>query len=415
MVMRPFSRRLVSFMVLPSLLALLPACGSMPTGGFSGAPGGIASKASMTSDYLVGLRPAASGRARTGDLRMLTLEGPLAELGIGRLGARTDAATVARLRRDPAVAFIEREGVVRASEAVRPAPILGFDIPTDPLFASQWHMSRIQVPEAHAITLGRPGVRVAIVDTGVDMKHPDLAGHVESVWDFIHQDDDARDDNGHGTHCAGVVVAQPDGVGVLGVAPGVTVLAVKVLDAEGLGTWSQVAEGIVAAVRRRADVINLSLGAPQASFTLSEAVKFAVGAGVTVVAAAGNENSDVPSYPASWPGVISVASSNTKDLRSPFSNYGPTITLAAPGSKIVSTLRYGEWGEMSGTSMASPHVAGVAALIKSVAPAYTSAQIRERLVATVDDLGVPGRDDQTGAGRVNAWKAIAGIRSLLRP
>ena len=402
-------RRLLSPVLLASLLSLVAACGQNPTGRNVAASGMMASRASGSAGYLVGLRPGALIRARQGDLRMVTLEGPLGELGVGRLDGRTDATLLARLRRDPAIAFIERDGLVRASDAARPAPVLGFDVPTDPLFGSQWNMSRIRVPEAHAITRGRPGVRVAIVDTGVDMKHPDLVGHVESVWDFIHQDDDARDDNGHGTHCAGVVVAQPDGVGVLGVAPGVTVLAVKALDEEGLGTWSQVAEGIVAAVRRRADVINLSLGAPQASFTLSEAVKFAVESGVTVVAAAGNENSDIPSYPASWPGVISVGSSNTKDLKSPFSNCGPTLTLAAPGSKIVSTLRYGEWGEMSGTSMASPHVAGVAALIKSVAPGFTSAQIRDRLVATVDDLGAPGRDDQTGAGRVNALKAIAGL------
>ena len=405
----PMSFLPVRSVLLPSLLVLMPACGMLPATSLTGTPFKSAAIAAREAGYLVGLRPAALGRARTGDLRLLTLEGPLGELGIGRLDARTDAGTVARLRQDPAVVFIERDGHVRALDFPRPAPVLGFDVPTDPLFGSQWNMSRIQVPEAHALTRGRAGVRVAIVDTGVDMKHPDLAGHVESVWDFIHQDDDARDDNGHGTHCAGVVAAQPDGVGVMGVAPGVTVLAVKALDAEGLGTWSQVAEGIVAAVRRRADVINLSLGAPQASFTLSEAVKFAVGSGVTVVAAAGNENSESPSYPASWPGVVSVGSSNTKDLKSPFSNYGPTITLAAPGSKIVSTLRYGEWGEMSGTSMASPHVAGVAALIKSVAPGFTSAQIRDRLVATVDDLGAPGRDDQTGAGRVNALRAIVGL------
>jgi hypothetical protein len=208
-------------------------------------------------------------------------------------------------------------------------------------------------------------------------------------------------------HCAGIVgAATGSGVGVAGGAPDTPVLIVKSLDWEGMGTYDQIAQGIVFAVEHGAKVVSLSLGAPQKNYTLSQAVAWAVGQGVLVVAAMGNESSDNSSYPAAYPGVLAVGPTRVDDTRSGFSNRGNHISVSAPGSRILSTDRYDKYQVLSGTSMAA-----LASIVWSMRPEWTASQVNDHLRKTAVDLGEPGFDTSFGAGRIDA---LAAVQSLVR-
>ncbi|MEB3329343.1 MAG: S8 family peptidase [Candidatus Sericytochromatia bacterium] len=322
-------------------------------------------------------------------------------------------AAVAALRRDPAVRWAEPNGVVKLPPLTREAPRLPLGVATggDPLLAQQWALQRLEAPAAWAVTKGSPAVTVAVVDTGIYYKHPEFADRVAPGFDFINRDYDARDDMMHGTHCAGIIGAGlDDGHGVAGVAPAVHLLAVKVMDQVGEGTWANIADGIVYATQAGAPIMNLSLGAPNASYTLKQAVAYAVKAGVLVVAAMGNENTDTPSYPAAYPGVLAVGATKADDTKAGFSNEGAHLSVVAPGHRILSTVLYGKYEAVSGTSMAAPHVAGLAALVKAQHPDWTAARIKAHLEATADDLGEPGFDPRFGHGRINARRALTSGR-----
>lgn len=276
----------------------------------------------------------------------------------------------------------------------------------DPLFGQQWGLQKIQAPNAWDINTGSSSVVVAVIDTGVDLKHPDLQGKIVPGRNLLRPEDLPQDDGGHGTHVAGTIAATlNNNIGIAGVAPGVSIMPIKVLRSNGSGRDSNVAAGIRWATDSGARVINMSFTGTDASPALSEAVAYAASHNVVLVAAAGNERSSAPTYPAATEWAIAVAATETSDRRAFFTNYGNWIDVAAPGTRIVST--YWERGSTyqtdSGTSMASAHVSGVVALLLSVRPSLTLSEIEGILKATAD----PNDDAELGAGRVNAARALA--------
>ncbi|MCD1260110.1 peptidase S8 [Paenibacillus athensensis] len=276
--------------------------------------------------------------------------------------------------------------------------------PNDPYFETyQYGLKQVNAPAAWDVTQGAPMVRVAVVDTGVQLGHRDLEGKLAPGRDFVGGDDAPEDSNGHGTHVAGIAAAATNNaLGVSGMAPLATIMPVRVLDASGSGTLEQVAQGVVYAAQQGAQVINLSLGAPATSTTLRNAVRFAWSQGAVLVAAAGNEGSSAPSYPANYDEVIAVASTNAQDVKSVFSNFGPWVDVAAPGEAIFSTYLGSSYAYLSGTSMAAPLVSGLAALL--AAQGRTNAQIRSAILGSADPI--LGTGTYWRYGRVNAERAV---------
>ncbi len=301
---------------------------------------------------------------------------------------------------DPMVEYAEPDFTVRA---------LG--TPNDPYFVEQWGMVKLQAPEAWDITTGSPNIQVAVLDTGVDLDHPDLAPKIVSSIDFSGSSS-ADDVHGHGTHVAGIAAAcTNNGIGVAGVGYDATIMNVKVLADDGTGYLSWIAEGIVWAADNGADVINLSLGGSFGSSTLKDAVNYAWNKGAVVVAAAGNEGSSSPLYPAYYTNCIAVAATNGIDQKASWSNYGDWVDVAAPGVSIISTyiatVNEG-YRFFSGTSMASAHVAGLAALVFTTVTdtngnGRLNDEVRARIESNCDDIGVSG----IGFGRVNAYRAVS--------
>jgi thermitase len=246
-------------------------------------------------------------------------------------------------------------------------------------------------------------VWIAIVDTGVQYDHPDLSGKVYLGYNFVDGNWDPYDLNGHGTHCAGIAAAVTDnGIGIAGMAPNASILAVKVLDANGSGTLDNVASGIEYAADAGANVISLSLGGPSGSTTLQNAVDYAWNKGAVLVAAAGNNGSSAPTYPAYYSNVISVAATDSNDNKPSWSNYGSWVDVAAPGVNIYSTYPTNRYAYLSGTSMATPHVSGLAALL--AAQGRTNSQIRAAIQNTADPIA--GTGTYWKYGRINAANAV---------
>jgi predicted outer membrane repeat protein len=292
--------------------------------------------------------------------------------------------------------------------------------PDDPLFDSQWALERIAAAEAWNTCRGSAEVVVAVIDTGVDYRHRDLEtnawrneaelngiagadddgnGYVDDVWgyNFIYNDNEPMDDHGHGTHCAGTIAAiGNNGLDVAGVCWQARIMAVKILAGDGDGSAADGAVAIYYAVANGADVISCSWGGPERSQLLDEAIAYAHRQGVLVVAAAGNEDSDELFYPAAHDEVIAVAATGPSDQRWPFSNHGPWVDVAAPGQAVVSLRPALTSGivqsrftvELSGTSMAAPHVSGAAALLLSANPFLTADEVREILSATGDPIAM---------------------------
>lgn len=254
------------------------------------------------------------------------------------------------------------------------------------------------------------GVNVMILDTGIDYNHIELDYNYKGGTDIINGDNDPMDDHWHGTHCAGIVAAEDNGIGIIGVAPKVNLYAVKVLNSGGRGYLSDVAAGIDWAVRNEADVISMSLGGTGSDSTLENACNNAYSQGVVLVAAAGNSGNppgrgDNVEYPARYSSVIAVASTDSNNKRARSSSTGPDVELAAPGVDIQSTYPGNYLATASGTSMACPHVAGVAALIIA---SDLNVNVRDQLTSTAEDLGNAGRDTHYGYGLVDAEAAAGG-------
>ncbi len=285
--------------------------------------------------------------------------------------------------------------------------------PDDPYFASQWGMTRIQAPEAWdtatGVTASGQKMKIAVLDTGIDQDHEDLKAKIVANRNFT-RSRTVDDKYGHGTHVAGIAAAVTNNAkGVAGVGYNADLMNVKVLGDNGTGFTSWVASGITWAADNGARVINLSLGSTSSSTTLQNAVSYASNKGVVIVAAAGNSNTSAMFYPAAYEPVIAVAATNAADGKASFSNYGDWVDIAAPGVDIYSTMPNHkntigprDYGSLSGTSMASPHVAGVAALVAAKYPELGNAEIKARVLGSTD----PTSGFTTAIGRVNAYKAV---------
>lgn len=271
-----------------------------------------------------------------------------------------------------------------------------------------WGVDRIDAEQVHSnYGITGFGVKVAVVDTGIDTGHPDLK--IYGGKSFITSS--YNDDNGHGTHVAGTIAALDNGEGVIGVAPDAWLYSLKVLDSSGSGLWSNVAAAIEWCIDNQMDIISMSLGGTSGDSLIKAAVAEAYLAGILLVAAAGNSgNSDGSGdnvlYPAKYPEVIAVAATDQKDGRAPFSSTGPDVELAAPGMSIPSTYLGSTYKTLNGTSMAAPHVSGLAALIKCANRSMTPEEIRTKMTETALDLDTPGRDPFFGFGLVKAPDAV---------
>ncbi|NPV09744.1 MAG: peptidase S8 [Anaerolineae bacterium] len=298
--------------------------------------------------------------------------------------------------------------------------------PNDPYYPVQWNLARIRAPQAWALATGGPAV-IAIIDTGADLDHPDLKANLVAGYNFLDPHLPPDDDSlySHGTHVAGIAGAVGNNMlGVAGTAWTTRIMPLKVLDRYGAGSIAHAAAAVYRAVSSGARIINLSLGAPYDSEypgafqLLEDAISYAVAHDVLVVAAAGNVGSagikmgDLV-YPAGYPGVLGVGSTSLSDQISGFSNRGPWVDVVAPGEYLRSTCVGGGYCVLSGTSMATPHVAGLAALIWSRYPQLTAAQVAAMITASAQDLGVPGYDTTFGYGRIDAGKALIQGPALL--
>lgn len=344
------------------------------------------------------------------------------------------------LRQEKGVAFAELDYAVQTADAF---------VPNDPEWPAQWGPSRIGAPVAWDVTTGTSDVVVAVLDTGVRLGHPDLAqnlwtnpgeipgngvdddanGKVDDFWgwhffhewawhgteyDFVAKEDNqVHDENGHGTHVAGITGARMNnGVGIAGVAGGSRVMPVKVLDQDGYGWYSDMAQGIVYAVDSGAEVINLSVGGSVDSSTLRLAVDYARDRAVLIVAAAGNteDNHTAVLFPAAYEDVLAVTATDQDDARAGFSNHGPEVDVAGPGVHVYSTWYTYDYFIKSGTSMAAPHVSGLAALMWSARPELTAAQVTRIITSTAADVNSdthPGWDEYLGWGRIDAGRALS--------
>lgn len=362
---------------------------------------------SQTGEYIIKLRDGAP--QKTIKLRALSSGATLAESSdqhmLIRLQKNSDETALESLAADPNVEYIEPNIRMYATSSIE-----------DAYYSEQWGLDRIQAPKAWEEASGSSKVTVAVIDTGVDYTHPDLAGRVDTAndIDYVNGDKDARDDQGHGTHVAGIIAAKLDTQGIAGVTgeQNVKILPLKALDDNGEGDLYDIATAIMDAADLGADVINLSLGAEledgqDAPQTLTDAIDYAMEKGSLVVAAAGNDAANADRYvPASIPGVVTVSAVDTGLGLADFSNYGSSVDVAAPGVDILSTYPGGRYAYASGTSQAAPFVSGVAALLKANEPDLTVKQLTNRLLETADDLGKSGRDTLYGHGLVDAYSAI---------
>jgi subtilisin len=274
---------------------------------------------------------------------------------------------------------------------------------TDPALKEiPWGVKRVNAAAAWDYTMGQ-GVKVAVIDTGIDYTHPDLAPVFKGGYNAVTGGTDPRDDQGHGTHVSGTIAAARDLKGVVGVAPKVDLYVAKVLDKNGSGQYSWIVDGIEWAIKNHMQVINMSLGGRTGTDALAQVMTKAKEAGIAVVCAAGNDSGPV-NYPAKYPEAIAVSASDSGDKLASFSSKGPEIHVIAPGVSVYSTKMGGGYTSMSGTSMASPHVAGLAALAVG-AGADTPDKVRAALknAATLLPAVKPG--DQ-GNGLVDAFKLV---------
>ncbi|PEJ25934.1 hypothetical protein CN689_25130 [Peribacillus butanolivorans] len=290
--------------------------------------------------------------------------------------------------------------------------------PNDPAYIDQWHHKTLGTQAAWTKTMGSKETVVAIIDDGIDRNHEDLKGKIDHPYDAVRNRKNIVPAGEHGTHIAGIIAGSANNdLGGTGVAPNIKIMPINVFKGEYADT-ADIIEAIHYAVQQGADIINMSLGDTRYSEALNKAVQEAYSKGLLIVAAAGNEGDMGKSvqrvYPAAFSHVISVAATDSKDKRTSYSNYHSTVDIAAPGDYILSTLPNNRYGWMSGTSMATPMVAGVAALIWSNEPKLTKYEVEYRLYDSAIDLGTKGKDIYYGNGRVNAKKALE-MKTLTRP
>jgi subtilisin len=296
---------------------------------------------------------------------------------------------------------ISREkGVIRIDDDIE-FHITGKKPPQPPAAqVTPWGISTVNAPAAWAISKGT-GVKVGILDTGISLSHPDLAANIKGGINTIKPAKSANDDNGHGSHCAGIVGAINNTIGVVGVAPEVNLYAVKVLNSAGIGSLSDIIEGLQWCIDNQIQVVSMSFGSNGSNTTEHNAIIKAYNAGITLVAAAGNDGAaNSVDYPGAYPEVIAVSALNSNLSLASYSSYGPEVDIAAPGTQVYSTYKGTAYATLSGTSMATPHVTGVAALRIAQNPSQSPAEIKTALQTTATNIGLTA--DKQGAGLVNA-------------
>jgi thermitase len=406
---RPPSRRLV--VLLASVLALVSVSSPLP--------GASATADAAPGEILVKFRPgtashvAAAVHRQQGGQVLETLPG----IGVQfvRVLPGREAATVAGYARNPNVLFAEPNGLYNA-----------VGVPDDPQVDAQWQYNNtgqtsgtldadIDAFEAWNLTTGSPTVAIAVLDSGIDQSHEDLASKIVLNRNFT-ASRTVDDLYGHGTHVAGsAAAATNNGLGVAGTCPNCVLYNGKVLDDSGGGKWSAIAKGIVWATDNGAKVINMSFGGSKGSRSVAAAVDYAWNKGVVVVAAAGNAGAEAPFYPAYYANAIAVAATDNRDAKASFSNYGSWVDVAAPGVAILSTApdhsstMWGggaKYGTASGTSMATPHLAGIAGLVWSADLCGGDPRcVRVRIESTAD--AIAGTGALWSYGRINACRAVA--------
>lgn len=315
------------------------------------------------------------------------------------------AKHLSALRRQPLVTFADPE--TRYSV---------LDTPTDPLFTRQWALQKVSAPMAWGIEAGLTSpVTVAVLDTGIDFEHPDFQGKLLPGFNALDPGTPPQDDHSHGTHVSGIIAAATNNrLGMAGLSWGARILPVKPMDAGGNGTTCEIVASILYVATQAPDVLNMSIGTPTpCPGAMQAAIDLAHRAGVLSVAATGNSGGDfnIPNSPANCERVLAVGATDERDRIAGFSNYGSYVDVSAPGVNILSAVLDPGSGargyqELSGTSMASPMAAGLAALLASRHPTWSPDQIADRIIRTADDRGKNGWDPYFGHGRINVLRAV---------
>lgn len=337
--------------------------------------------------------------------------------------------------KDPSVEYVEPNFMLHALSTT----------PNDPYYSLQWALPLIKADTGWDFTKGSSSVIIAIIDTGASLSHEDLLNKiwnnpVESLpenksngidddgngyvddwqgWDFIlisgKGDNDPTDLNGHGSHVSGISAAETDnGKGIAGCSWNPKLMVLRVLNALGSGSVDYAISAIYYAANNGAKILNMSLGSYSYSSSMNDAVQYAHNKGCVIVAAAGNDGNSTINYPAGYDNVIGVASVDKNDSRSSFSNYNNSVDICAPGGDgnpadegdILSCYLNNQYAYIAGTSMATPYVSGLAALVFSQNSGWTNTQVENRLMSTTDDLGQSGWDSSYGYGRINLYKAL---------
>lgn len=338
-------------------------------------------------------------------------------VGVWQVPEGEELAVAKRLSVDPQVEYAELNYQYHAFDTV----------PNDPGYASQWAYPLMGSPAGWDVTTGSASITIAIIDSGIDETHPDLASKIGPGYDFVDGDANPHDLNGHGTHCAGIAAAATNNaIGVAGMDWNARIMPVRVLNEVGSGYTSDIVDGIYWAYQNGAKVLNLSLGGPSYSQSMQDVVTAANAAGSLVVAAMGNDNVSTPMYPAAYDNVLAVSATGPTDAKATYSNYGSHCDVAAPGGDmsyyqdpngIYSTMPtypvyltnigfYQNYDFLNGTSQAAPHVAGLAALVWSMQPALSPNEVQTMIQDTAVDLGTPGKDIYYGYGRIDVAAAL---------
>lgn len=342
------------------------------------------------------------------------------------------------------IEYLEAEHVYRVDAA-----------PNDSLYTEQWGLQKIDIESAWKVSQGADTVLIGVVDTGIDYTHPDLKNKIyfnpgemglDSLgrdkrfngvdddgdgfaddymgWDFVNRVGFAYDSTGgdyldwdnnpmdedkqfsHGTSIAGVIGAETNNhIGIAGVGPKIKLLNCRAMDPDGNGSEEDVASAILYATMMGAKVINMSFGDNSFSYVLRDVIRYAYEKNVVLVASSGNDGSNLPHYPSGYSEVISVGNSTPEDYVAANSNYGSRLDLIAPGTSIVTTAKNNQYHTLDGTSLSAPFVSGTAGLILSV-KSFTNEEVKQILKSTADDIGTAGWDEHSGAGRLNAGRAL---------
>lgn len=341
---------------------------------------------------------------------------------IPAIAASLPTNALENIKRARGVSYVEEDSIVYAigkpDKPGKPQPPGDTPPPDQPSQVIGWNMELIEVPDVWTTSSGS-GVKVAVIDTGIDNDHPDLnvaggVGFADKKWRVVTETNKWDDDNGHGTHVAGTIAALNNEIGVVGAAPDVSLYAVKVLGKDGSGYVSDIIAGIDWSAQNDMDIATMSLGGSGSSQAFQDVINAAHNSGVLIIAAAGNGGdgnilTTETSYPAAYDNVVAVAATDSNNNVAGFSNSGPYVDIAAPGVYIRSTWNDGLYNTISGTSMACPHVTGVAALVLAKDPSLTPSDVESILTSTATDRGIVGFDNSYGYGLVNASAAVAAV------